>query len=99
MGQRLDLHNLLLTITDHVYFQPPVNVEIVYPAIVYQRDDAITQFADNAPYAHDVRYQLTVIDRNPASEIPRKVAFLPKCRFSRFYVADELNHDVYHIFF
>lgn len=96
---RLDLHALLKEITDHVYFQPPTNVQLEYPCIIYRREYANTLFADNGPYRHTKRYQVTVIDRDPDSAIPDKVAKLPMCTFNRFFTADNLNHDVYHLFF
>lgn len=101
MGQRLQLQSLLEDIlgSRHVYFQPPANVQMVYPCIVYQRDYADTKFADNGPYRYTQRYQVTVIDRDPDSGIPEKVAALPLTTFSRFFVADNLNHDVFVIYF
>lgn len=99
MGQRLDLHQLLEEITPNVYFQPPTNVQMQYPCIVYNRDFADTRFADNAPYAHALRYMITIIDPNPDSELPAKVGALPMSIFNRFYTADNLNHDVYNVYF
>lgn len=99
MGQRLELQTLLSELAPNVYFQPPANVQLKYPAIVYQRDNLSTKFADNAPYNHKQRYQVTVIDRNPDSDIPSKLAALPMCNFNRFFVANDLNHDVYTLYF
>lgn len=99
MGQRLDLQELLEAITDHVYFQPPTNVVLEYPCIVYKRDYAVTNFADNEPFKHTKRYMVTIIDKNPDSAIPDLVASLPMSTFNRFYTADNLNHDVYQVFF
>lgn len=99
MGRRLDLQLLLEEFAAHVYFQPPENVKMQYPCIVYHRDFAETEFADNAPYSHILRYMVTVIDRDPDSEIPGKVAGVPMCTFNRFFTADGLNHDVYTLFF
>lgn len=99
MGPRLDLQNLLEEITTNVYFQPPTNIQIQYPCIVYKRDFADTKFADNQPYAYKRRYMVTVIDQNPDSEIPGKVAALPMSLFNRFYTVDNLNHDVYSVYF
>lgn len=69
-----------------------------YPCIVYQRHSARTDFAGNEPYRYDKRYQVTVIDRNPDSEIPDKVAGLRLCVFDRHYVANNLNHDVFNLY-
>ena len=99
MGLRLDLQRLLEAITINVYFQPPTNVELKYPCIIYKRDFADTKFADNEPHSHKRRYMVTVIDKDPDSEIPEKVAKLPMSLFNRFYTVDNLNHDVFSIYF
>lgn len=99
MAPRLQLHQLLESLADNVYFQPPENVRLEYPCIIYHRDFADTKFADDNPYTHTLRYMVMVIDRDPDSAIPSKVAALPMCVFNRFYTADGLNHDVYNVFF
>ena len=101
MAQRLDLQALLVEIldSDHVYFQPPSNVQMVYPCIVYNRETIIPTWAHNKPYQLHNRYLVTVIDRDPDSEIPDKVANLPLCVHDRFYTADNLNHHVFKLFF
>jgi hypothetical protein len=99
MGQRLQLHQLLETFVENVYFQPPTNIQLIYPCIIYKRDFAETKFADDIPYNHKLRYMVTVIDRNPDSDIPSKVAAMPMSLFNRFYTADNLNHDVYNVYY
>lgn len=101
MGQRLDLQALFEDVlgTSNVYFQPPVNVQIEYPCIVYSRDGRESVFADNKNYRTLKRYQVTIIDRDPDSLIPDRVAELPLCRFTRFFTAGNLNHDVYDLYF
>ena len=99
MAPRLQLHEILESFAANVYFQPPENIKLVYPCIIYKRDFAETKFADNEPYHHKLRYMVIVIDRDPDSGIPGKVAELPLCVFNRFYTADNLNHDVYNVFF
>jgi hypothetical protein len=86
-------------LADHVYFQPPENIKLNYPCIIYRRDSAVTKFADNRPYRYKKRYQVMVIDQDPDSPIPDKVADLPSCTFERHYTADHLNHDVFNLFF
>ena len=70
-----------------------------YWIIVYQRDNLDTKFADNAPYNSTQRYQVMIIDPDSDSDIPRKVAALPMCTFNRFFISDNLNHDVYNMYF
>lgn len=84
---------------DHVYFQPGPNITMEYPCIVYRRDSADVAHADNRAYRRSKRYQVTVIDEDPDSVIPEKVADLPMSFFERFFTKDQLNHDVYNIFF
>ncbi len=99
MGQRLDLHGILETFTENVYFQPPINVQLRYPCIIYKRDFADTKFANDKPYNHQLRYMITIIDPDPDSTIPDKVASMPMSLFNRFYTADNLNHDVYNVYY
>jgi hypothetical protein len=101
MAPRLELQAILeaLLASENVYFQPPASLEMQYPCIVYQRDNAISEFADNFPYAFTQRYQVTYIDRNPDSGTPKKLAILPRCLYNRFFAADNLNHDVFILYF
>jgi hypothetical protein len=101
MAPRLDLQEKLKDLlgSNNVYFQPPPSVVMQYPCIVYQRDSAVAVFADNQLYKNKKRYQVTVIDKDPDSDIPDKVAALPLCSYDRFFTADSLNHDVYNLFF
>lgn len=99
MGQRLDLQAILEEITDHVYFQPPTNVQLQYPCIVYSRDDEKSVYAGDGLYKNTKRYKVTVIAMNPDSELPDSVRMLPLCAFDRHYVGDNLNHDVFNLYF
>jgi hypothetical protein len=99
MGLRTSLQILLETIADNVYFQPPSNVQMIYPCIVYERDMSSTDFANNGVYRQEIRYQITLIDRNPDSDIFSKISALPTCTFNRHFVSDNLNHDVFTLYF
>jgi hypothetical protein len=101
MAQRLQLHSILKTIlgSTNVYFQPPASVQMQYPAIVYHRDNDKVAHANGKPYNRRIRYKVTVIDRDPDSLIPGVISLLPLCKFDRAYTADQLNHDVFNIFF
>ncbi|QGZ17221.1 tail terminator [Arthrobacter phage Giantsbane] len=96
---RLLLHEKLKTLVPNVYFQQPPSNGMTYPCIIYKRDSETTDHANNVVYRSKKRYQVEVIDRNPDSEIPDAVSKLPFCSFSRFFVVDNLNHDVYNLYF
>lgn len=83
----------------NVYFQPPANVSMNYPCIVYSRDNLDMEYANNKAYAKTVRYQVTVIDRDPDSMIPDRVSDLPLTAYSRAFKVDGLNHDIFTIYF
>lgn len=101
MGTRVQLQALLENLigSSNVYFQPPETVKLVYPCIIYSRDAEETLFADDQPYTRAIGYKVMVIDKNPDSDIPRKVAVLPMCRFLTHYTKENLNHDVYNLYY
>lgn len=101
MAPRVELHDTLVNIlgSENVYFQPPAKLVMQYPCIRYVRDTFVTNHANDRPYKQRKRYQVTVIDRNPDSDIVDQIAQLPLCAHDRFYTADNLNHDVFTIFF
>lgn len=98
---RLNLQTLLETLlgSRNVYFQPPTNVTMQYPCIVYQRDYSHVEFADDVLYKGHKRYQLTVIDRDPDSDIPDKIEAMRYCAFNRFFIASDLNHHIFRLYF
>lgn len=107
MSRRLELHKTLCDILScpergeecRAYFQPPATVKMKYPAIVYGLDDIENSYANDGVYLSAKRYSVTVIDRNPDSELVDKVAALPTCRYNRHYNNENLNHDVFELLF
>lgn len=101
MGSRLELQALFENLlgSRNVYFQPPASVAMKYPAIVYSLDDIENSFANNGVYAQAIGYMVTIIDKNPDSEYVKKVSKLPMCSYDRHYVADNLNHDVFTLYY
>lgn len=101
MDRRFELHEILCGIlgSRNVYFQPPASVTMKYPAIVYGLDDISSVYADDGVYLAHRRYSITVIDKDPDSLIVEKVGSLPSSRFNRHYEDDNLNHDVFTLYF
>lgn len=100
MNKRIELHKILTDIlgSDNVYFQPPENVKLKYPAVIYSRSNINNRFADNAVYSQKEVYEAVVIDKNPDSVIVKSMSTLPYCRFDRHYISENLNHDVFTIY-
>lgn len=102
MSRRTDLQALLENIlgSKNVYFQPPSSVSMKYPAIVYSLNGIDKKSADDSSYMQKRSYTVTLIDKNPDSElVDSLVRDLSLCRFDRHYKADNLNHYVYTLYF
>jgi hypothetical protein len=101
MRPRTDLQTILedLLGTRNVYFQPPENVKMQYPCIVYELSSERYSYADNIKYRQLKRYSITVIDRDPDTEIPDKLRELKYCSFERYFRSENLNHFVFEIYF
>lgn len=101
MGSRLALQAKLEEVlgSENVYFQPPSSVKMKYDAIVYSRKNIENVFANNGVYNQYECYEVVVIYRDPDSDIPIKISKLPMCRFDRHYEIDNLNHDVFTIYY
>ena len=99
MATRLNLHTILIGLlgSNNVYFQPPPDLTLTYPCIVYNRSNIRVKFADNFPWMLRNQYSVTVIDKNPDSLIPDKVSKLPGCIFDRHFATTGLNHDVFNL--
>lgn len=95
---RLKLDNIFRSIAPNVYFQPPESMRMKYPCILYELTSIDTKFADNNPYVRKKRYKVTVIDKNPDSDIPDKIGGLPMTIFDRHYTSDNLHHFVFNIY-
>ena len=100
MHSRLDLHEMLCDIlgSRNVYYSPPASVKMSYPAIVYTRKDIGNTHADDSVYKQTHSYSITIIDGNPDSDIVERMSCVPKCKFDRHYVSDNLNHDTFTIY-
>lgn len=83
----------------NVYYQPPQSVRMSYPCIVYELDKYHDTHANNSLYTHKSRYQVTIIDRNPDSEIPLELAKFPYTSLSSTYAVDGLNHFVFSLYY
>lgn len=101
MNRRHELHEMLCDIlgSRNVYFQPPENVRLKYPCIVYERSEIRNRNADDEVYRQTFHYLITVIDPDPDSTIVDSLSILSKIRFNRHFVVDGLNHDVFSIYY
>lgn len=101
MASREDLQNMLekLAGSRNVYFDPPQSVRMKYPAIVFSRNGFDHIHADNAVYNQFNSYKVTVIDEHPDGELYKKVLKLPYCKWNQHFKSDNLNHDVFTLYY
>lgn len=102
MGTRHELQTLLsgfLPTGNKAWFQPPENVELTYPTILYNHDANEVVHAGNKPYNVTRRYQVTVIDRAADSPIKDLVQALPMCSMVRSFSTEGLNHTIFDLYF
>lgn len=101
MDQRLKLHTILVDVlgSQNVYFQPTENIRMNYPAIVYSRDRITPIYADNRTYTKTDRYNVIHISSDPDDNTPDKLANLPLSIHSAAYIADNLHHNAFSIYY
>lgn len=101
---RLDFDQKLRSLMENngyeinIYFQPPQNISLKYPCIIYSPGGYNKKSADNIAYNMVKYYSVTLIDRNPDSILADELAKLPMSRFDVFFVNDNLNHWHYNIY-
>ena len=102
MAKREDLHEELCTIlgTRNVYFQTPESVKMKYDAIRYELGGKNIARANNKNYRITNQYDGVVITRNPDTTIPDDIlAHFEMCSFGRPYIADNLNHYPFTLYY
>lgn len=83
-----------------VYFQPPENLKLSYPCIVYERDDAYIHHADNSSYMITKRYSVTLMTKSADNDkYLDKLLELPMCSFEREFKTDGIVHELFNIYF
>src|SRR5699024_10394451 len=66
--RRVSFHRELLTVTKHAYFQPPANIKLEYPCIIYYRMEPNQIHANDTNYGITPAYEVTAISRDPEDE-------------------------------
>lgn len=101
MDKRLSLQKELEKLAGaNVYFQPPASVHLAYPCVIYNLAAGDIKRADDSVYSYTNRFELIFIYRKPNMEIVEKVmrAF-PMCSVSRIYIADNLYHYAFNLYY
>lgn len=94
MANRYDLDDLLMQIHKggYVYYNPPTNIRMNYPAIRYNLSSISSQYANDRKYSNKKRYDLVVICEESDPEVVDALLELEYCSFNTHYKSDNLNH-------
>lgn len=100
-SRREQLHAMLEGVlgSPNVYYQPPINVEMKFPAIRYSLKSIDKMKANNAAYKLTRAYEIIVISKSPDCAAIEKILEWQHTRYDRHYIADNLHHDVITIYY
>nr|DAY44676.1 MAG TPA: tail completion protein [Caudoviricetes sp.] len=95
-----DLLHLLQQAVKHnrVYFQPPENLKIGYPAVVFHLSKIESYHASNAPYKGAKEYMVTLITKDPEPDAIDEILKIPYSSLDNTYISDGMNHFVFTIY-
>lgn len=102
MRPRSEFHKFLVGLMGPdipIYHQAPPNTGMKYPCVVYRKSAENRMFADNFPYSRENRWQVTYITMSPKDETFDKLGELPLSVFDRYFIADNLHHHSYVIYY
>lgn len=101
MASRLELQSKLeeLLGTRNVYYQAPESIKMSYPAIRFNKSTLLIRHANDSIYSKLTRYEVIVISQTPDHPVLDSLLELPYCAFDRHYVSDNLNHDVFTLYY
>ena len=100
-NRRLELHSIFESILDNknVYFQPPESLKMKFPCIIYDYNSDDIVYADNLKYLDHKRYNVTLVDKDPDSQLVESLKELDFCSPDRQYASNGLNHFVFTIYY
>lgn len=82
-----------------IYYQPPENLKLTYPCVIYKLTNIKETYADDLRYSNIRHYSVTIIDRNPDSEYPDRLSNTRYCSFDRSYASENLHHFVFSVYY
>lgn len=102
MSSRLRMQTKLEAIlgSRNVYFAPPESVKIKYPCFVYGYSRFSKRNANDKAYTVTPHYDVTYISKNPDSGmIDTMLESFSMCSHIDSYMADNLNHDKFDVYY
>lgn len=101
LRNRLELHEKLCDIlgSRNVYHDPPSNIHLQYPCIIYKRSPADSRRADNIRYVNWYPYDVQIISKDPEFELfDTFLSYFDYGKESAPFVSDNLHHSNFTIY-
>ena len=83
---------------NRVYFQPPENLKIEYPAVVFHLSKIEIDHASDAPYKGAMEYSVTLITKDPEPDVINEILKIPYSSLDTTYISDGMNHFVFTVY-
>lgn len=101
MEGRLELHNILKSLTQNVYYEPADGQQLVYPCIVYNRQSLDNKRANNANlYVGNINYNVTYMSRNGGVTMMKNLLkALPSASLTSIMTTQGIYHETYSVYF
>lgn len=101
MASRLELQTKFeeLLGSRNVYYNPPPSLVMKYDAIRYSLSNIKSDYANNIKYNKMKCYDGIVISKNNDPKVIDLLLDVPYCSFGKPYVADNLNHYPFTIYY
>ena len=80
---------------DRVYFQPPENLKLGYPAVVFHLTKIKVDHADDLTYKGAREYMITLITKDPEPDALEEILKIPYTTLDSTYQSDGMNHFVF----
>lgn len=101
MANRLDLQTTFEEMlgSRNVYYNPPEDLKMEYPAIRYSIKDITSTYANDKKYSRINCYEVVVIGKKRNKTLIHNILDMPYCSYDRPYKADNLWHDVFTLYY
>jgi hypothetical protein len=100
MADRFQLQAELESFLPNVYFQPPANITMKYPCIVYRKTGKNRHFAGDVLYLSQQGYTIQVIDRDPDSDVADRIEkHFQHCGNPQYHTVDNLHHTTLSLYY
>lgn len=100
MAKRIELQQALYQFSDNVYFQPPSDIRMIYPCIVYNKSKPKVDRANNHIYNKSQEYKLIVMDFDPDGDIAdRIIEYFTHSAIDSIFVVDRLHQTTITLYY